>query len=294
MVDLKDRSILEKFGGAAGSSLHGDDVIAAYWNDEVDEIKYQIAEGSEIDQVNAQWHANICGLGDIFDPVQRRTALRSMYRYNFKKTMRGFFNPCRIYSLNDEGGLVISEWPEGKYRPVVPLPYSGETQNGYEYQAAILMIQEGLIDEGMEAIKAIRDRYDGEKRNPWNEFECGSNCARSMASFALIPAFSGFEFDMVKGMIGFNPIGPSVEDYRTFWSLDSGWGTFEMTLGSSELNVLHGELRISTLRIPDSMKDRIRDIALGGQPIRWSRKDRDVHFPETITIGERQSLHIGE
>ena len=145
-IDVRDRSILERF-------LPSDpDIIETYWNDEAGEIKYQIAEGSEIDQLNAQWHANLCGLGDLFDPGQRRTALRSLYRNNFKSTMRDFFNACRIYCMNDEGGLVISDWPAGAYRPVVPLPYAGETQNGYEYQAAILMIQEGLIDEGLTAV----------------------------------------------------------------------------------------------------------------------------------------------
>ena len=69
--------------------------------------------------------------------------------------------------------------------------------NGYEYAAAIQMIQSGLVDEGMAVVTAMRDRYDGEKRNPWNEFECGSNYARSMASYSLLNAFSGFQFDMV-------------------------------------------------------------------------------------------------
>lgn len=36
------------------------------------------------------------------------------------------------------------------------------------------MIQIGMVEEGMAAIQAIRDRYDGEKRNPWNEIECGA------------------------------------------------------------------------------------------------------------------------
>ena len=51
----------------------------------------------------------------------------------------------------------------------IPLPYSQETQNGYEWAACIQMIQAGLIEEGMTCAEAIRDRYDGEKRNPWNE-----------------------------------------------------------------------------------------------------------------------------
>jgi len=47
------------------------------------------------------------------------------------------------------------------------------------------MIQEGLVAEGLEFVAAIWDRYDGEKCNPWNESECGSNIARSTASYAL-------------------------------------------------------------------------------------------------------------
>jgi hypothetical protein len=135
--------------------------------------------------------------------------------------MRNFYNPCRLYSLNDEAGVVICDWPEGKHKPVVPVPYAEETMYGFEYQVAVHMIQEGLVKEGMEIIKAIRSRFDGEKRNPWNEFECGSNYARSMASYALLNAFSGFEFDMTKGIIGFNPVFMNGFTFKSFWSLDS-------------------------------------------------------------------------
>ena len=65
--------------------------------------------------------------------------------------MRDYYNPCRIYCLNDEGGLVIAAWPEGVTRPTIPPPYSQETMNGFEYAAAIQMIQSGLVQEGMTA-----------------------------------------------------------------------------------------------------------------------------------------------
>ena len=145
---------------------------------------------------------------------------------------------------------MISDWPQGTYRPVVPLPYAGETQNGYEYQAAILMIQEGLVEEGLTAVAAIRDRYDGARRNPWNEFECGSNYARSMAAWSLLPTFSGFEYDMVHGMIGFDPLQAPEEGYRTVWSLDCGWGTFAVAPRRLTLALLAGELTLSRLRVP--------------------------------------------
>ena len=176
----------------------------------------------------AQWHANLYGLGEIFDPVQVKTALASLFKYNFKQPMRDYYNPCRVYCLNDEAGLVIADWPDGKYKPMIPLPYSQETQNGYEYAAAIQMIQSGLVDEGMAAVTAIRDRYDGERRNPWNEFECGSNYARSMASYSLLNTFAGFQFDMVEGWIGFDPMQSSDGRFRCFWSLGTAWGEIEI------------------------------------------------------------------
>ncbi len=195
-IDLSDKGIVESYEDDL--VIQGGSALQAYWTEEHKEIKYQIAEGSSIDQVLAQWHASLYGLGDIFDPEQVRKASAAIYKYNFIPVMRDAYNPDRIYCLNDESGLVICAWPEDAVKPVIPAPYSQETMNGFEYSAAIHMIMNGLVDEGMRCVEAIRMRYDGERRNPWNEFECGSNYARSMASYALLNAFSGFEFDMVQ------------------------------------------------------------------------------------------------
>jgi len=63
----------------------------------------------------------------------------------------------------------------------VPVPYAEASMHGFEYQAACQMIQEGLVKEGLDIVAAVRARYAGSRRNPWNEFECGSHYARSMA-----------------------------------------------------------------------------------------------------------------
>ena len=76
------------------------------------QIKYQICGGSSIDQVLAQWHADIIGLGDIYDKTQLHSALDAMMENNFKPTMRDFANPWRIFSVNDEAGTVICVYPE--------------------------------------------------------------------------------------------------------------------------------------------------------------------------------------
>jgi len=230
LIDVTDRAILAPYKefDAKFANVQGvyEGVEGLYWDEEHGQIKHQIAEGCHIDQVIAQWHANLCGLGEIFNPGQVRSALAAIYRHNFKPSMREFFNPCRVFALDDEAALVICDWPEGSVKPAVPLTYAEEAMNGFEYQAAIHMIQEGLVEEGLQVVKAVRDRYDGARRNPWNEFECGSNYARSMASYALLPALSGFEYDMTRGYIGFAPV-PRERPYRCFWSLDSAWGVYE-------------------------------------------------------------------
>ncbi len=290
-VDLDDPSVLEPFCDGEGSLVGG--TRETYWDDEHGELKYQIGEGCGIDQVLAQWHANLYGLGDIFDPVQVRTALASLFQYNFKQPLREYFNPCRVFGLNDEGGLVICEWPEGRRRPVIPVPYAQEAMHGFEYAAAIQMIQSGLVDEGMRVVEAVRARYDGERRNPWNEIECGSNYARSMASYALLHAFSGFVFDMRHGMIGFNPVVLDAQGhFAVFWSLDSGWGTFEINVEAVILTVLAGSLAITRFRLPFLDGQQVVGVALDGEPVAFELQRGDIHFPETVILSQGGKLVI--
>ncbi|RJS92153.1 hypothetical protein CW705_03005 [Candidatus Bathyarchaeota archaeon] len=288
LIDLKDKSVLKKFRSEDPK------IFDTYWDDEHGEIKYQIGEGCGIDQVVAQWHANICGLGEILDKKQVKKALKSIYKYNFK-SMRDFFNPCRVFSLNDEAGVVICEWPEEKYRPVIPVPYAEETMNGFEYAVACHMIQEGLIDEGLEIVKSIRDRYDGEKRNPWNEIECGSNYSRSMASYTLLLALSGFKFDLVKNRIEFNPPRIINGNFKCFWSLGTGWGTFEIQQNNVMIQVQHGHLKIKVLSLP-FLKDReIKEVfveSVEKEKIVFERCDCEIVFPNYVLIEKDQKLIV--
>jgi hypothetical protein len=290
-VNLKDKAIVEAFAKQE-VLIQGGDTLSAYWNDEHEEIKYQIGEGSSIDQLLAQWHASLYGLGEIFDPAQVKQANAAIYKYNYIPVMGEVYNPCRIYCLNDEGGLVICAWPQGAQKPLIPAPYSQETMNGFEYSAAIHMIMDGLVDEGMECIRAIRRRYDGERRNPWNEFECGSNYARSMASYALLNAFSGFTFDLANQTIGFNPIRMENGCFRCFWSLDSGWGEVEITPDAVELCVLGGRLDLSSLHTPTPAGRSVQTANAGGQNVDYGLADGAVQFAQPVPIEAGQTLQL--
>ena len=282
-IDVRDKSILEPF--AAGNTLVGGDTLSTYWSDEAGQIKYQIAEGCGIDQVLAQWMCEIAGVGAILDRDHVDSALRAIYRHNHKPSLRNHFNPCRIYGLNDEAGTVICDWPEGREKPVVPVPYAEECMHGFEYQAATHMILHGLEDEGMAIVRGVRARYDGERRNPWNEMECGSNYARSMASYALLLAYSGFRFDMRRGRAGMLPR----REGQFFWSVDGAWGTFRRTGGRAELEVLYGTLSLREWVLPDAAA--VTGVALNGEAIGFSVAADAVAFASPLTLerGDRLS-----
>ena len=296
LIDLSDKSIIESFRhpDEFGVINSGNDGIDAYWSAEHGEIKYQVAEGCGIDQVVAQWHANVMGLGEIFDREQTKTALQSIYKYNFKNSMRDYVNPCRVYSLQDEAATVICDYPASS--PVIPVPYAQETMNGFEYQAACHMIQEGMVNEGLELVAAVRDRYDGNKRNPWNEFECGSNYARSMASFALLPTISGFSFDMVQGEIGFDPIPmppPNENDrYRFPWSLDPAWGCYSQNPQKAEIEILGGEMKLHSVKLPQVAKRGVRSIVCNKTEISFRIETDTIYFSEPITLGKNDVLTV--
>ena len=290
-VDLADRALVESYGPQE-DALKGGSALDAYWNPEHNEIKYQIGEGSSIDQVLAQWHASLYGLGDLHDPDQVKQACAAIYKYNFVPDMGQVYNPCRIYALNDEGGLVICAWPDGVQKPLIPAPYSQETMNGFEYAAACHMIMVGLVDEGMRCVEAVRHRYDGARRNPWNEFECGNNYARSMASYALLNAFSGFQFDMVNGSIGFHPIQPHNGEFSCFWSLDGAWGQFQMTPSQCSLEVLYGALPLQRLQLPFLADTPVDRLTLEGEPVAFNKLGGAISLEAGTEIKAGQTLQV--
>jgi uncharacterized protein (DUF608 family) len=279
-LNLKDKTVLESFKD--GQTLTGDTTVDAYWNDEVKEIKYQIMEGCSIDQVLAQWHAELMGLGDVLDREKVKSALSSIYKYNFKPSLRFHFNPCRIYGLNDEAGCVICEWPDGKYKPVVPVPYSEECMHGFEYQVAIHMIMNGMEKEGLDIVVSIRDRYNGENRNPYNEMECGSNYARSMASYALLLAYSGFSVDMTRKHMGFKPI----RDGAYFWSTNDAWGVFEQTIGQGYLKVLYGVLMLN------SFGGEYSRATLNDRIVPHIYREKELLFGNTVEVRAGETLSL--
>jgi non-lysosomal glucosylceramidase len=259
-----------------------------------DAPKYQYGEGCLSDQLVGQWVARIVGLGDLFDLKHVRDALRAIYRYNWRADFWDHANPQRIYALNNEKGLLLCTWPHGG-RPELPFVYSDEVWCGIEYQVASHLIYEGLLEEGLSIVKAVRERHDGERRNPWNEFECGSHYARSMASWAVLTALSGYEFDAPEGRIGFTP-RLRAQDFRTFWSLDSSWGSYiqrsDADGGQAVLSVAYGELTLQALHLGSLDEVRSAEVSVDEHRVAATLAAEQVGW--TVLFGEPLILKAGQ
>jgi len=135
--------------------------------------KYQYGIGCLSDGVLGDWMAQVCGVGPILDQDSVTSHLKSVHKYNLKETLVEHANPQRPgFALGDDSGLLLCTWPKGG-KLSLPFIYSNEVWTGIEYQVAAHLMMKGRIKEGLDIVKACRDRYDGRVRNPFNEYECG-------------------------------------------------------------------------------------------------------------------------
>jgi uncharacterized protein (DUF608 family) len=262
--------------------------------------RYQYGPGCLSDQLIGQWCASMLGLGYLFDRQKVKEALSSIFRYNWREDLFTHANPQRIYALDGEAGLLVCSWPRGG-RPEFPFPYSDEVWTGIEYQVASHLIYEGFVDEALAIVKAARQRHDGERRNPWDEFECGHHYARAMSSYALLLALSGFRYCAAEGLMGFAP-RLNAENFRCFWSVDSGWGIYRQKLAPKAATLSHEVLRGSlalkllTIQVPARFSPRAASARVGAKRVHASlERDREivvVKFAETVALRAGQRLSV--
>ncbi len=204
--------------------------------------KYQYGEGCLSLALSGVWLAVVCGLGEIVDRKKIRSCLRAVYRYNFKRDLFRHTNTQRPgFALGREGGLVLCTWPRGG-RPSLPTPYVDEVITGIEYQVAAHMIMEGMTKEGLEIVRTCRRRYDGRRRNPFAECECGCWYARALSSYALLPAMTGSRYDAVEKTLYLRSGAKS--GFRAFLAVAGGWGTIDFRKRKPLVKTKFGRIEI--------------------------------------------------
>ncbi len=204
--------------------------------------KYQYGTGCLSDGVIGEWMADVCGVGSVLDQSKVRSHLLAVFKHNFKRDLFGHANPQRpTYALGDEAGLLLCSWPRGD-KLSLPFPYSDEVWTGIEYQVAAHLILSGEVDKGLQVVRAVRDRYDGLSRNPFDEYECGHWYGRAQASYSLLQALTGQRYDAITKTLYLRP--QMTGDFRSFLATATGYGTVGVKDGKAFVEVKHGTIDV--------------------------------------------------
>ena len=278
-------------------------------------------DGCHIDQVLGQCFGWQIGLTDRLVPEKEcKSALRSIWKYNFApdaflyqkqhKPIKG----ARIYATEGEAGTIMCTWPKSKGDETAvpgmasrsadselwlgPGGYFDEAMNGFEYQVASHMIWEGLQEEGLAIAKAVHDRYNPLRRNPYNEIECSDHYSRSMASYGVLLAVCGFDYHGPKGELGFDPkLTP--HDFKAPFTVAEGWGSFtQKRIGDvqeNEVVLAYGRLRINTISLGIHRESVNVKILLNREPVQSENRTEDgkciISFEEK-TLDSGDVLHV--
>lgn len=203
--------------------------------------KYQYGKGCLSDGIVGAWLGEMAGLPVFIDESKVKKHLNSVYNYNFKKNLADHINPQRsTYALGNESGLLLCTWPEGNDL-TLSFPYSSEVWTGVEYQVASHLMRVGEVEKGLEIVRAVRNRYNGKVRNPFNEYECGHWYARALSSYGLLQGLTGVRYDAVEQFLYINS---QIGDFKSFLSTNKGFGNIELSNGKVNLDVVYGEIPV--------------------------------------------------
>jgi non-lysosomal glucosylceramidase len=160
------------------------------------------------------------------------------------------------------------------------------------------MFYSGMVAQGTEYIENVRARFDGVRRNPWDECEAGHHYVRAMASWSSVVALSGFHYEGDRAhVIAIPPIAK--QNFRCFWATGTGWGSYSLQRAARggvrfRLTVLAGSLPCSSCEL-DASGSQVA--AKAGEDVlvaRTERKDAStvVHFADRVQLAIGQQLAI--
>jgi non-lysosomal glucosylceramidase len=263
-------------------------------------------KGCHLDQLLGQSWAYQLGLGAVVDPAKATKALDSIWRYNFTTDIgpyREKFTGGRWFALPGEGGFVMCSWPHAgdealKIGEQYFAGYLNECMSGFEYAASSLMMWHGMPERSLAHTRILHERYQGAKRNPWNEVEWGGFYSRAMASYGVFTAACGFEYNGPAGTMAFAPkVKP--ERFKAAFTTAEGWGSFEQSRDVQQQTQNHRidlkwgslELKEISFELPARAVARKVAVEAGGKMPAYGFRQQGNRV--TVTFAEKTLLSAG-
>ena len=282
------RSLFDRGSQAYDTALFNGEYYVQLLSD-AESAELQWGPGCLSDQLIGQWWAHQLDLGSLFPADHVRTALRSIVRHNLRRGFHDLQHGFRSFADGDDHGLVLCSWPQGG-RPAVPIRYADEVWTGVEYQVAAHCLREGLEPEARSILDGLWSRYDGSRRNPYNEIECGDHYVRAMAGWSVLEAVTGYQFDANTAGLRL-----AIDDPNAALPVltDRMWGMLRLGPDSVELTCHGGELTLSTLELTGSRAAMTWPTAPpAGSSVEASDSGLTVTFSDRLVLQAGESLRI--
>jgi hypothetical protein len=229
------------------------------------------------DQLSGEMYTRLIGLGNSLPPDRVRSVMATIYKNNF----------------GPDQGLWNGVYPEGR-EPKMPAFQNVQAEGnwtGIEYATAAAMIDQGLVDEGLNVIKAVQRRYLRASRE-FNHEECGPHYYRPMSIWAALIATTGFKVDAPQGIL---TIAPQIkqEVIHAPWVSATAWGDFERIDSAFDLSCLDGEETFSELRVN---VPSLHQAEIDGKAVSCQIETQDgltvLKFSTPLTLKAGQKLNL--
>eukprot|EP00794_Sanderia_malayensis_P007677 gene7677-8513_t len=262
-----------------------------------------LTDATFMDALVGQWWAHSLGLGYLL-PAEH---IKSSLKYTASKNYCASFDPAKQYPRKfadqRDTGYFLGHWDEGP--PKNQLYYTNEyCWSGVLHAFVGLCLYEGLTDIATTAVTTIRQSYDGTRRSPWNEIECGDFYARAMSAFLYFQILSGQEWEYAgKKAINLKFAPKSAEKtFRGFFIVGSAWGQFSQILnhsnckGIAKIEVMHGCLELASLALQCQAQNAVLTLNENVLPPVQMNKKGDgalkLTFSKVIKVEEGSSLTV--
>lgn len=231
-----------------------ENILRYLWNGEYFDLWYDPVSnkrdhGCASSQIDGQMFISLMlNLGYLVEREKILSVLKAIYKYNFK----------------DEEGLINGSYPDLP-RPATAgelllsstgLTYTVGSQidtpwTGIEFEVAAHMIHEGLINEALNVLRSIHERYSryGEY---WNHIECGSHYYRAMDSWLVLMAIEGLFYNGLEARLVFMP-RLNGESFKGLFLVTGTWGTVEHTVKNKtqrlSISLEKGSLHLESIEL---------------------------------------------
>jgi len=125
-------------------------------------------------------------------------------------------------------------------------------------------------------VRGVWNRYDGTRRNPYNEIECGDHYARAMAGWSVLEALAGYRHDA--GAAAFEFRLPATGESYAFVSSE-GWGSLAADGNRLRLECAGGTIAVRRLTVGGVVHlDETEPLVVRpGDPLVVDRSGAEVH-----------------